>query len=122
MPALHRNLIAISRENYESASELTPHGRWNAATNRLYYSVFQLLYMDLLEKGKLEEDTAKKHEFTDSVAEEEYGREISELFRILKRLRIDADYKGIFIGKEKFECMKSQVDLKYDEIKRRVTA
>lgn len=122
MVASHRNLIAISLQNYDSIGRLRTPGYWNAASNRLYYAVFQLLYVGLFEKDKVKSDEASIHDAVGRVVEEEYGHEISDLFHDLKRLRVDADYKGVFIGEERFEQMKSQADLKYDEIKRRVTA
>ena len=116
------NFIRISWENYESSKELIDHGRDNAAANRLYYAVFQLLYMDMLNKGKLGIHSDRKHERIQSIAEEEYGAEISELFQNLKRLRVDADYSGRRVEREKLLSLKSQVDLKYEAIKKKVSA
>ena len=118
----HKNFVRIAQENYDGATELIVRGRGNAAANRLYYAVFQLLYMDQLNKKNLKMSDSGKHDFIRRIAEEEYGREISEVFQDLKRLREDADYKGIFIGKERFDCMKSRVDLRYKEIKKKVSA
>ena len=116
-----RRLIDTSQENYDCVSRLGyPCGHWNAAANRLYFAVFQLLYTDLVLSKKVEPGAVSPHDAVDRVAEKEYGREIYNLFHNLKRLRVDVDYKGVRIGKEKLEEWKSRVDLHYKELKERV--
>lgn len=116
-----RRLIETSQENYDCIPRLvSPCGHWNAAVNRLYYAVFQLLFTDLVLSEKVDPNAPSFHDAIDSIAEEEYGRDIYNLFHNLKRLRVDVDYKGVRIGKEKFEEWKSQVDLHYKKLKERV--
>ena len=119
---LHKNLIATSEENYQSIERLKTPGYWNAASNRLYYAVFQLLYVGLLKKGLVKPGEISVHDAVGRVVEEEYGKDISNLFHNLKDLRVNVDYRGLRIGGETFSVYKSQTDLKYNEIKRRVTA
>lgn len=120
--APYRNLIEISRENYDSIDRLKGPGYWNAAANRLYYAVFQLLYVGLVGKGLLKPGEIGVHDAVGRLVEEEYGTEISNLFHSLKDLRVRADYKGEKIKGERFATFKSQVDLKYDAIRKKVSA
>ena len=114
-------MINTSQENYDCIPRLVdPCGHWNAAANRLYYAVFQLLYVDLVLSKKVDPKSPSVHDMIDDIAEAEYGRDIYNLFHNLKRLRVDVDYNGVRIGKEKFEEWKSRADLHYKKLKERV--
>ena len=93
-------LIDKSEENWESYKTLAMINRNNAAANRLYFSIFQLVYAEMLcnatkegyrDDQKIGPDSDKKHARTLHYVYDRY-KELGGSYQKLQSLRVRADY------------------------------
>lgn len=66
------SLFAKSKENFGLALDLKSMGKYNAAANRFYYSIFQAVKAYAVEKGKMSvEESARVHPKAKQIAKDE---------------------------------------------------
>lgn len=123
---MHRNgfdemgLKEKSKENARLAHALRDDGEYNAAVNRFYYSVFQKLHDAASEKWKYAYDSTKgsshrglidfvSNKISECAKDEELrmdamkAKQVTGSFRVLKRLRVQADYLDKSIDEEEMK-------------------
>jgi uncharacterized protein (UPF0332 family) len=111
-----QTLIDKSEENWESCEQLISTRRHNAAANRLYFSIFHLVYAEMVcnatkegfsDKDKLGHDSKGKHELSIRYLAKRNER-IGKNYRKLCALRVKADYSfELSVTKDELaECCK----------------
>lgn len=86
------NLLAKSKENFGIAIDLKDNGKYNAAANRFYYSIFQAVKAYAVEKGKMRVDERNGvHPMAKQIAKDEDKRYYN-LMEDAYEMRTRADY------------------------------
>ena len=91
---LWNHLAEKADENFNAANFLLEKEYYNAACNRFYYAVFQMLFGVLLDEGIDEKSYEHKHEKVSEFLKNKYSEtgELTRTFNLLKGYRIKADY------------------------------
>lgn len=108
-----RNLINRSKENWESYQMLTSVSKNNAAANRLYYSIFHLVYAEMV-------NNATKPGFTDDqkLGYDSKGKHEASLRYILKKYnKLGGGYAKLLALRVKADYSYSDISVMRDELK-----
>ena len=86
------SLFAKSKENFGLALDLKSMGKYNAAANRFYYSIFQAVKAYAVEKGKMSvKESARVHPKAKQIAKDE-DESYFDIMDDAYELRTKADY------------------------------
>lgn len=86
------SLLCKSKENFELALDLKKNGKFDAAANRFYYSVFQAVKAYAVSKGKMRMDESDRvHKKAREIVKDD-GSEYLDTIEEAHDLRTKADY------------------------------
>ncbi len=94
-------LIAKSDENWDLANQLRSDGKYDAAANRFYYSLFQAVKAYAIKTGKMkEEDNISVHSVAKGIIREDH--EDYRLFGDAMEMRERGDYQSDHVAASEF--------------------
>ena len=87
-----QKLIDKSEENWNLAMDLCSGGKYNAAANRFYYSIFQVVKVYAIKKGKMKlEDRKGVHGIAKDLVKSE-DKKLGRIYGDAENYRATADY------------------------------
>lgn len=115
-------LLVKSKENMEAAIDLAASEKFNAAANRLYYSLFQAVKVYAVIKGGMRMDESERvHNTASRIAHEltKNNSRFENVFEDALILRKKSDYQPLMVSKGELDLTfrKTVSDLR-DEIER----
>lgn len=97
-------LLEKAKENLSAASLLYEKEMYNAAANRAYYSVFQIVLNNMLKNGKAEkEQHQNRHIKAVEYMRKMFQNDTITKFNQLMSLRKKSDYEQVIIEKEEID-------------------
>ena len=97
-------LLRKSKENLSAASLLYEKGMYNAAANRAYYSVFQIVFNDMLKNGIVEKgDHESRHKLVFIYMHKMFNGDTIAKFTRLMSSRKKSDYEQIILDEEEID-------------------
>lgn len=97
------NLLCKSKANFDLALDLKENGKFNAAANRFYYSVFQAVKAYAVSKGEMEMDARNDVHATASAIVKNTERRYHRTIREACNMRIKSDYLKEDVGKSELD-------------------
>lgn len=96
-------MLCKSKANFDLALELKENGKFNAAANRFYYSVFQAVKAYAVLKGKMGMDDRNDVHATASEIVKNTEKQYHRTIRDACNLRIKSDYLKEDVGKNELD-------------------
>ena len=116
MSKQNEKLLEKAKENLSAASVLFDHGKYNAAANRAYYSVFQIVFNDMLKNGKAEkEQHQNRHIKAVEYMRKMFQNDTITKFKKLMSSRKKSDYEQVVLEKEEIDI--PAINALYSDIK-----